>query len=67
MSDMTEPLLSVRDLAVAFQQGGETSLAGDHISFDIAKGEVVALGGEAGSCKSVSANSILRLWPYHSA
>ncbi|MFF0920887.1 ABC transporter ATP-binding protein [Rhizobium leguminosarum] len=67
MSDMTEPLLSVRDLSAAFHQGGETSLAVDHISFDIAKGEVVALVGESGSGKSVSANSILRLLPYPSA
>ncbi|NKM97109.1 ABC transporter ATP-binding protein [Rhizobium leguminosarum] len=67
MSDMTEPLLSIRDLSVAFHQGGETSLAVDHISFDIAKGEVVALVGESGSGKSVSANSILRLLPYPSA
>jgi microcin C transport system ATP-binding protein len=67
MSDMKEPLLSVRDLSVAFHQGGETSLAVDHISFDIAKGEVVALVGESGSGKSVSANSILRLLPYPSA
>ncbi|ARO28203.1 oligopeptide ABC transporter ATP-binding protein [Rhizobium sp. NXC14] len=67
MSDMTEPLLSVRDLSVAFHQGGETSIAVDRISFDIAKGEVVALVGESGSGKSVSANSILRLLPYPSA
>ncbi|MBY5456585.1 ABC transporter ATP-binding protein [Rhizobium leguminosarum] len=67
MSDMPEPLLSVRDLSVAFHQGGETSLAVDHISFNIAKGEVVALVGESGSGKSVSANSILRLLPYPSA
>ncbi|WP_049731208.1 ABC transporter ATP-binding protein [Rhizobium ecuadorense] len=67
MSEMTEPLLSVRDLSVAFHQGGQTSLAVDHISFDIAKGEVVALVGESGSGKSVSANSILRLLPYPSA
>ncbi|AHG47650.1 sugar ABC transporter ATP-binding protein [Rhizobium leguminosarum bv. trifolii CB782] len=67
MSDTTAPLLSVRDLSVAFHQGGETSLAVDHISFDIAKGEVVALVGESGSGKSVSANSILRLLPYPSA
>jgi microcin C transport system ATP-binding protein len=62
-----EPLLSVRDLSVAFHQGGETSLAVDRISFDINKGEVVALVGESGSGKSVSANSILRLLPYPSA
>ncbi|NLS01864.1 ABC transporter ATP-binding protein [Rhizobium sp. P32RR-XVIII] len=67
MSQMSEPLLSVRDLSVAFHQGGETSLAVDRISFDIKKGEVVALVGESGSGKSVSANSILRLLPYPAA
>lgn len=67
MSDTGETLLSVRDLSVAFHQGGETSLAVDRISFDIHKGEVVALVGESGSGKSVSANSILRLLPYPSA
>ncbi|QWW67940.1 ABC transporter ATP-binding protein [Rhizobium sp. WYJ-E13] len=64
---MSETLLSVRDLSVAFHQGGETSLAVDRISFDIGKGEVVALVGESGSGKSVSANSVLRLLPYPSA
>ncbi|MGV3551120.1 ABC transporter ATP-binding protein [Rhizobium sp.] len=64
---MTEPLLSVRDLSVAFHQGGKTSTAVDHVSFDIAKGEVVALVGESGSGKSVTANSILKLLPYPAA
>ncbi|MDP9838508.1 microcin C transport system ATP-binding protein [Neorhizobium huautlense] len=64
---MTEPLLSVKDLSVAFHQGGKTSLAVDRVSFDIAPGEVMALVGESGSGKSVSANSILRLLPYPAA
>jgi microcin C transport system ATP-binding protein len=64
---MTEPLLSVRNLSVAFHQGGQTSLAVDRVSFDIAKGEVVALVGESGSGKSVTANSVLRLLPYPAA
>ncbi|MCZ4090837.1 ABC transporter ATP-binding protein [Sinorhizobium psoraleae] len=64
---MTETLLSVRDLSVAFHQGGETSVAVDHISFDIKRGETVALVGESGSGKSVSANSILKLLPYPAA
>ncbi|MBN9251826.1 MAG: ABC transporter ATP-binding protein, partial [Mesorhizobium sp.] len=64
---MSAPLLSVRDLSVAFSQGGTTSLAVDHVSFDIAKGETVALVGESGSGKSVSALSVLKLLPYPAA
>jgi len=58
------PLLSVRDLSVAFTQDGHTSLAVDRISFDIGRGETLALVGESGSGKSVSALSVLKLLPY---
>jgi microcin C transport system ATP-binding protein len=64
---LTAPLVSVRDLSVAFTQGGKVSTAVDRISFDIAKGETVALVGESGSGKSVSALSILKLLPYPAA
>ncbi len=65
-----EPLLSVRDLSVAFSHGahgGPETLAVDHVSFDIGKGETVALVGESGSGKSVTALSILKLLPYPAA
>jgi microcin C transport system ATP-binding protein len=64
---MTEPLLSVRDLSVAFHQGGRESLAVDRVSFDIQRGEIVALVGESGSGKSVSAASVLKLLSYPAA
>ena len=64
---MTAPLVSVRDLSVAFSQGGKTTTAVDHISFDIGKGETVALVGESGSGKSVTALSVLKLLPYPAA
>ena len=64
---MTDTLLSVRDLSITFRSGGRETLAVDRISFDIAKGETLALVGESGSGKSVTALSILRLLPYPAA
>ena len=63
----TTPLLSVRDLSIAFRQGGRETLAVDRVSFDVAKGETLALVGESGSGKSVTALSILKLLPYPAA
>ncbi|WP_159588381.1 ABC transporter ATP-binding protein [Chelativorans xinjiangense] len=64
---MTSPLLSIRDLSVAFAQGEEETLAVDRVSFDIGRGETVALVGESGSGKSVTALSVLKLLPYPAA
>src|SRR6516225_1064319 len=64
---MTDTLLSVRDLSIAFRSGVRETLAVDRISFDIARGETLALVGESGSGKSVTALSILRLLPYPAA
>jgi oligopeptide/dipeptide ABC transporter ATP-binding protein len=54
-------LLEVKDLSVAFRQGARETLAVDRISFDIKKGETVALVGESGSGKSVTAMTLMGL------
>jgi microcin C transport system ATP-binding protein len=60
-------LLEVKDLSVAFRQGGKATLAVDHVSFSLSAGETLALVGESGSGKSVSALSILKLLAYPAA
>ena len=64
---MTSPILSVRDLSVAFRQGEDSVLAVDRVSFDVAPGETVALVGESGSGKSVTALSVVKLLNYPTA
>jgi microcin C transport system ATP-binding protein len=64
---MSAPLLSIRDLSVAFGFAARQTLAVDRVSFDIGQGETVALVGESGSGKSVTALSVLKLLPYPSA
>jgi microcin C transport system ATP-binding protein len=60
---MNAPLLSIKDLNIAFPSHGQSVRAVQGISFDIAPGEILALVGESGSGKSVTALSILDLLP----
>ena len=67
LDSINQPLLDVRDLSVAFRQGGNESVAVDKVSFSIERGQCMALVGESGSGKSVSALSVLKLLPYPTA
>ena len=61
---MNIPLLSVKDLSVDFKVSSHTVHAVKSVSFDILKGETLALVGESGSGKSVTALSIVQLLSY---
>lgn len=60
---MSDVVLDVRDLNVAFRQDGQVSPAVKGVSFDLKRGETVALVGESGSGKSVTALSTVSLLP----
>ncbi|HYI80109.1 MAG TPA: ABC transporter ATP-binding protein [Thermoleophilaceae bacterium] len=60
---MSAPLLTVSDLAVAFEGEGENDVtrAVDGVSLELAPGEILALVGESGCGKSVTALSLIGL------
>ena len=52
MADLDKPLLSVRDLAVEFQQPGGSVRALESISIDLRPGRVLGVVGESGCGKA---------------
>ncbi|CAI1559902.1 dipeptide ABC transporter ATP-binding protein [Serratia proteamaculans] len=54
-------VLSVRDLSIQFHQQGDTLDAVRNLSFDVARGETLAIVGESGSGKSVTSLALMRL------
>ncbi|MPY70369.1 MAG: dipeptide ABC transporter ATP-binding protein [Alphaproteobacteria bacterium] len=63
-SDASTPLVEIDNLSVDFGEGDRAVHAVRGVSFDIGRGETVALVGESGSGKSVTALSLLQLLPY---
>ncbi|GAA2176788.1 ABC transporter ATP-binding protein [Leucobacter tardus] len=61
-SDM-EPILSVRDLKVAFSRHKQDNEVLHGVSFDVYPGETVAIVGESGSGKSTTMHAVIDLLP----
>ncbi len=60
---MSETLLAIEDLRVAFATERGEAVAVDGVTLDVAEGTALGLVGESGCGKSVTALSILRLLP----
>ena len=57
------PLLDVQELSTGFVTGGRTIKVVRDVSFSVAAGETLAIVGESGFGKSITALSLLRLVP----
>lgn len=63
MSKQKETILDVKDLRVSFQHHAGEIQAVRGVSFHLNKGEVLAIVGESGCGKSVTAQTLMRLNP----
>ena len=61
--DRADPLLKVEDLSVAFDGEAGPVQVTSGVSFSIAEGQTLALVGESGCGKSVTAGAVMRLLP----
>jgi microcin C transport system ATP-binding protein len=61
---VSEPLLRIEDLAIAFGRGATRTTAVSGVTLDLDAGETLGLVGESGSGKSITALSIPQLLPY---
>ena len=57
---MSEPLLTVSNLSVDFHTARGVVHAVKNVSWSVNRGETLAILGESGSGKSVSANAVMR-------
>jgi oligopeptide/dipeptide ABC transporter ATP-binding protein len=60
---MTDALLEVQDLKVAFASGGREVRAVDGVSYSVYAGQTLAIVGESGSGKTVSCRAVIGLLP----
>src|SRR5437763_16089543 len=62
-SDVSKPVLEIKDLAVAIKGSGDRTHAVQGISLAVGANEIVCVVGESGSGKSVTAQAVMGLLP----
>jgi len=67
MANNTQPVLEVKDLTVAYRQGGKRLQAVRHADLSIPPGQTCGLVGESGSGKTTLALAIMRYLPEEGA